>query len=201
MDSKTNNLPLIIGGVILLGGIAYGAYAYTQNSAGTTKEDMGMEKVAVMDKKMEEKGMEEKGTMMKDDGMMDKSGTEMGKEEEMTSNGTDGMEKKGETMTAGSYEAYSPEKLARAEAGDVVLFFHASWCPSCRGLNADIEKNMSAIPSDLTILKVDYDAETELKKKYGVTTQHTLVQVSADGTLIKKWSGGQALTNLVAQVQ
>lgn len=103
-------------------------------------------------------------------------------------------------MKSGSYEAYAPEKLMRAETGDVVLFFHASWCPSCRGLNADIEKNLSAIPSEVSILKVDYDTESELKKKYGVTYQHTLVQVTADGTLVKKWSGSPTLSSLVAEI-
>jgi len=103
--------------------------------------------------------------------------------------------------SAGSYEAYSPEKIAMAGAGDVVLFFHASWCPSCRVLNGDIEKNVGAIPAGVTILKTDYDKETELKKKYGVTTQHTLVQVDKDGNLIKKWSGGSKLENLLSQVQ
>ncbi len=102
---------------------------------------------------------------------------------------------------AGSYEAYAPEKLARAEQGDVVLFFHASWCPSCRGLNTDIEASRSDIPDGLTILKLDYDKETALKKKYGVTYQHTLVQVDKDGNLIKKWSGGGTLETIVSQVK
>lgn len=101
----------------------------------------------------------------------------------------------------GSYETYSAEKIAIAETGDVVLLFHASWCPSCRGLNSDIETNRSAIPAGVTILKIDYDKETELKKKYDVTTQHTLVQVDKDGNLIKKWSGGSKLENLLSQIQ
>lgn len=109
--------------------------------------------------------------------------------------------KKDTMMKAGSYEAYSAEKLAMAESGDVVLFFHAAWCPSCRGLNSDIEKEMAAIPEGVTILKLDYDKETELKKKYGVTTQHTLVQVDKDGNLIKKWSGGSTLGSVLAQIQ
>jgi len=88
-----------------------------------------------------------------------------------------------------------------AETGDVVLFFHASWCPSCKALNSDIEKNVGAIPAGVTILKTDYDKETELKKKYGVTTQHTLVQVDKDGNLIKKWSGGSKLENLLSEMQ
>jgi len=105
-------------------------------------------------------------------------------------------------VKAGSYEGYEASKIAMASATqDVVLFFHASWCPSCRALNGDIEKNVGAIPAGVTILKTDYDKETELKKKYGVTTQHTLVQVDKDGNLIKKWSGGSKLENLLSQVQ
>jgi hypothetical protein len=53
----------------------------------------------------------------------------------------------------------------------------------------------------VTILKTDYDKETELKKKYGVTYQHTLVQVDKSGNMIKKWSGGGTLDNLLSQIQ
>jgi thioredoxin 1 len=105
-----------------------------------------------------------------------------------------------ESNSPGSYESYAPEKVA-GSSGNVVLFFHASWCPSCRGLSRDIEDKLDAIPQDLTILKVDYDQETALKQKYGVTTQHTLVQVDGNGDLVRKWSGGSSLEKLVAQVQ
>lgn len=129
--------------------------------------------------------MEEKETMMKEDTAK-----------------TDNMVDKSDTMMkAGSYEAYSPDKLVRAETGDVVLFFHASWCPSCRGLNVSIESNLKSIPESVTILKTDYDKETDLKKKYGVTYQHTLVQVDKDGNMIKKWSGSSSLDNLLSQIQ
>ncbi|HNQ31789.1 MAG TPA: thioredoxin family protein [Candidatus Woesebacteria bacterium] len=105
------------------------------------------------------------------------------------------------TTTAGSYQVYSAEKIALAATNDVVMFFHAAWCPSCRALSQDIEQNLSAIPSGVVILKVDYDSETELKKKYGVTTQHTLVQVDQDGNQIKKWNGSPRLENLLSQIQ
>jgi len=105
-----------------------------------------------------------------------------------------------ENTTSGSFETYSADKIAAA-TGDVIIFFHATWCPSCRVLSNDIEKNANTIPAGTTILKADYDTETELKKKYGVTTQHTLVQVDIDGNLIKKWSGGSKLTNLLSEIQ
>jgi thiol:disulfide interchange protein len=99
--------------------------------------------------------------------------------------------------TAGTFETYSPEKLALANNGTVVLFFHADWCPSCRGLENDINAQLSQIPENTHILKLDYDTETELKKRYGVIRQHTLVVVDATGTELKKLTG---LTNTLDQV-
>ena len=111
------------------------------------------------------------------------------------------MDKEENKTAVGSYEAYSPEKISRAEMGDVVLFFHASWCPACRGLNSNIESNLGSIPEGVSILKTNYDEETALKKKYGVTYQHTLVQVDKDGNLIKKWSGSPSLDRLLSEIQ
>lgn len=171
------NKKVVIGIVIVaLIGIAGFAYA-----------SMGKSEKAMMD---------EKDTMMKDAAIVPGEDTGM-----MDKTMDEGMDKSETMMKKGSYEAYASEKIARAETGDVVLFFHASWCPSCRGLNADIEKNLDAIPSGVSILKVDYDKETELKKKYAVTYQHTLVQVDKDGNLIKKWSGTPSLSDLVSKIQ
>lgn len=97
----------------------------------------------------------------------------------------------------GTFQTYSADKLALAENGNVVLFFHADWCPSCRGLENNLNANLSGIPANTHILKLDFDSETELKKKYGVVRQHTLVMVDADGNEIKKLTG---LTNTLDQV-
>ncbi len=95
-------------------------------------------------------------------------------------------------MKVGSYEEYAPEKIATASVThDIVLFFRASWCPTCPAVDADIKANLSKIPSDLTILDVNYDNSASLKQKYGVTYQHTFVQVDSAGTEITKWNGGQ----------
>ena len=106
-----------------------------------------------------------------------------------------------ETMVvgAGTYEAYAPEKLSRAETGRVVLFFRASWCPTCRAVDKDIRAHLGDIPADLSILDVDYDNSSALKQKYGVTYQHTFVEVDKDGNLLKKWTGSPTLSALVAQ--
>ncbi|HLP43976.1 MAG TPA: thioredoxin family protein [Candidatus Nanoarchaeia archaeon] len=103
--------------------------------------------------------------------------------------------------TKGSYETYSSEKITRAENGKVVLFFFAAWCPTCRQLDANISSSLSTIPDGTTILKTDYDSETALKKKYGVTYQHTLVQVDADGNMIAKWAGSPTLASLLQNIK
>lgn len=103
----------------------------------------------------------------------------------------------GENEQAGSYEEYSPEKVSNSE-GKIVLFFKANWCPTCRALDVNIKSNLSNIPSDVIILEVDYDNSTELKQKYGVTYQHTLVQVDQEGNQLAKWSGSQTLDAIIS---
>lgn len=120
----------------------------------------------------------------------------------MTAQDEAGAKPTGEMMMqAGSYEPYGPEKIAKATTGNVVLFFKASWCPTCRAVHADIQSHLKDIPSNLTILDLDYDNSAALKQKYGVVYQHTFVQVDAQGNSIKKWSGSPTLAALVAQVK
>lgn len=104
-------------------------------------------------------------------------------------------------MKAGEYRDYDASLLSRADSGKVVLFFHASWCPTCKVLNSVLNASLSDIPEDVTILKVDYDSSTELKKKYGITYQHTLVQVDSRGNQLTKWSGGSDLDSILTKLQ
>lgn len=99
------------------------------------------------------------------------------------------------TVVKGLYRSYGESELAKvAEGARVVLFFNASWCPTCQ--TVDKELLSSTIPDNLVILSVDYDSATELRKKYLVTYQHTFVEVDADGNMIQKWSGG-GLENII----
>ena len=82
---------------------------------------------------------------------------------------------------SGSYQEYSAEKIAASDAEHILLFFHATWCPSCRALDTDITTNSDEIPAGVEIYKVDYDTKTALKQQYGVTTQHSIIEINADG--------------------
>lgn len=92
--------------------------------------------------------------------------------------------------TSGMYKTYSESELAMVKDGHkAVLFFNASWCPTCQSTVKDIEANKMKIDSKVHIYSVDYDSNTALRQKYGVTSQHTFVEVDKVGTLIKKTTG------------
>lgn len=92
----------------------------------------------------------------------------------------------------GSYKTYSPATVeAEQAAGNkVVLFFHAPWCPFCKAADSAFNSRLSDLPSGVALLKTDYDSSTELKQKYGVTYQHTFVQIDSNENQVTKWNGG-----------
>ena len=181
--------------VFLVVAVIFGGWWLSQSKSSDSDRAMMDEKTS-----MEKKDMAPKT----DDAMMPASGDAM-MEKDSAMMPKDGamMEKPMESgmMMGGQYVAYDAAKLAFAKEGKVVLFFRASWCPTCRALDADIKSNLSQIPKNVLILDVDYDKSAELKKQYGVTYQHTLVQVDADGKMIAKWSGSEGLAALLAQVK
>lgn len=85
---------------------------------------------------------------------------------------------------AGKYIDYSAEVLNETQ-GTKLLFFHASWCPQCRAIEASI--NATAIPAGVTIFKVDYDSHQALRQKYGVTLQTTFVKVNDAGEKVDSY--------------
>lgn len=165
-------------------------------------EDTMTNETSMEDTSMKDESMKDDEAMMDtsmEDSMMEKPDDAMMKEEDVMMEEKDAMME--DAMSSGGiYTDYDASKISFASKGDVVLFFHAEWCPSCRTLDADINKSLDDIPDDVLILKVDYDTEVELKKAYGVTYQHTLVQVDQDGKLIAKWPGGSTLESILEEL-
>jgi thiol-disulfide isomerase/thioredoxin len=90
----------------------------------------------------------------------------------------------GNYVTLAEYNA-DPSKHADAKK---VYFFHASWCSICQGIDKEINADHSSVPSGVTLIKTDFDKETDLRKKYGVTTQYTFVQVDSTGNETAQWT-------------
>ena len=81
------------------------------------------------------------------------------------------------------------DAMMLAESKPTVLFFYANWCPTCQAtmkeLNASPEKMRR-----INLLIVDYDNSRDLQQKFGITYQHTFVQIDTTGMAVKKWNGG-----------
>ena len=191
---KSGNTVYTIIGIILLLALAFVFFGNTKDKDIINDNDSMMESEGQMMQQDKGKMMQENEVMMKEDSVMMKESEN--KADISMQSGDDAIMTK-----SGTYEMYSSEKLSMAEKGKVVIFFKADWCPTCRALDADIKANMEKIPEGVAILEVDYDKSNDLKKKYGVTTQHTLVQVDADGKLISKWSGSSNLSELLTKIQ
>ena len=78
----------------------------------------------------------------------------------------------------GAYLDYADDVIS-ATPGAKALFFHASWCPNCRAL--DEQLRTEGAPDGLTVFKVDYDERSDLRQRYGVTLQTTIVFVDDAG--------------------
>ena len=177
-----NKTLLIVGGLLVISVLGFVSYS----------ANMEMKQKTAME--AESKMMAEKEAMMKKDGESMESGEAMMKKDGESMESGEAMMKK----DVGMYTQYSAEKLALAKENKVVIFFAASWCPSCRALDSEI--NAAGVKSGVVILKADYDTEKVLKAKYAVTSQHTLVQVDATGNQIAKWSGG-GLANIYTKIK
>lgn len=133
------------------------------------------------------------------DNVMEKTVPEVAMEKETPVEVKDTMEVKDSMEVAvpvvkgtSNYLDYS-EKVMKAEleAGQkVVLFFHAKWCPFCVKADKAFMSSTDEIPVGVTVLKIDFDTEKEMAKKYGVTYQHTFVQLDKNLESVTKWVSG-----------
>lgn len=100
-------------------------------------------------------------------------------------------------MSGSRYVDYSKKALDNAVDKRRVLFFYANWCPTCRPTDINFKENISKIPEDVIVIRVNYNdtdtdqEEKDLAQKYGITYQHSFVQIDSQGNRITAWNGGQ----------
>ncbi len=102
--------------------------------------------------------------------------------------------------TQSRYMPYSKAAFEASRGKKRVYFFFAPWCPTCVPTDKEFQANLGKIPEDIVLFRTDYDSSTELKKQYGITYQHTFVQVDEDGNAVKKWNGG-GIEELIANTR
>lgn len=103
------------------------------------------------------------------------------------------------SQSAGARYVEYPQGIVNGEgvSNRRVLFFYASWCPFCRPADVEFRERMNEIPNDVTVIRVNYndsdtdEGEKSLARQYGVTYQHTFVQIDPDGTAVTTWNGGK----------
>ncbi len=188
-NCKSNMTWMVVIVLVVIGAVAY--YVYGMNETQNTtpnKNNMMTGSDAMM----------KKNAMMKDDSAM-MAETSMEKKNAMMKK--DDAPKMMAPIGSVGYMDYSPELATSAmkSGKTVVLFFAASWCPSCKALDKTIQADLGSIPADTLVLKVDYDTSAELKKQYGVVTQHTTVVLGTDGTLKSKKIGAQSVAEVVGK--
>jgi thiol-disulfide isomerase/thioredoxin len=155
----------IVAALVILGGGAAAFVATRGNESSNNQAQTSKSTGDAMEKK--------------DSEVMEKTDEAMEKHDDTA------MMKKAESYTTlaefeGHKDNYNDQKK--------VLFFHASWCPICKSIDEDITSDTSQIPSGTSFIKTDFDTSTELRQKYGVTTQYTFVQIDNNGNEIAQWS-------------
>jgi thiol-disulfide isomerase/thioredoxin len=112
----------------------------------------------------------------------------------LTSEGNTVEEASSEATSGLGYVEYSEQALADAANSKRLVFFHAPWCSTCNFFEGQIEEK--GVPADVTILKVDFDNDTDTKKKYGVTVQSTFVLLNDNGEVERTWPFAQGLSSI-----
>jgi thioredoxin 1 len=179
-------VPVLLVGVMVLSSCSLLSPKTERDDAMKLEWMMPKEDNQAVDAMMKKTEENSDSMMKKDDTAMEKTDDSMMKKED------DAMMKK----EVSGYTTYNASAVSDALASgkNVILFFHAPWCPTCKAADANFLKETA--PANTVVFKTDYDSNTDLKKKYGVTYQHTFVSLNADGSMKKKLSGADNFAEL-----
>lgn len=98
-----------------------------------------------------------------------------------------------------SYETYAAAAEKYSDS-NVVLFYNAYWCSTCKAARDGFEAGLSEMPEDLTIVLVDFDENTEMRKKHDVIVQHTFIQIDSAGKELQRWYGSTTVAEIVEKI-
>jgi thiol:disulfide interchange protein len=79
---------------------------------------------------------------------------------------------------AADFQDYSPAAFANAQASGrpILIDVAASWCPVCAAQHKVMQKiTAGGAQPDLLVLRVDYDTQKPIWKKFGAQKQSTLI--------------------------
>lgn len=146
--------------------------------------------------------------MKKDEVVMEKKEESMEKTNTTVDSSDSAMKKTDDKMMAegGQYVPFTQAAYDGASGKKRVLYFYANWCPTCKPIDIELTANTAKIPADIAIFRVNYNdtdtdaADKALAQEYGITYQHTFVQVDDQGNEIAKWNGG-GLDKIVSSVK
>ncbi len=100
---------------------------------------------------------------------------------------------------SGMYGDYNGSDIANFER--TILFFTAPWCPSCTEAENDVEINQEKIPTNVAVVRVDFDNNNELRERYHVEKQHTFVLVDKNGKEISQWNNSETLGEIIDNIK
>lgn len=79
---------------------------------------------------------------------------------------------------AAEFKDYTPAAFAKAQASGrpILIDVAASWCPVCAAQHKAMQKiTANGAQPDLLVLRVDYDKQKPVWKKFGAQKQSTLI--------------------------
>lgn len=92
----------------------------------------------------------------------------------------------------GYVDAYSDIEIVNAIIGNgdkSLIFFYASWCGFCQAKDVVLESLYSENSYAISTYKVNYDDADDLKARYEVATQDTVVLIDGEGNAEQMLSG------------
>lgn len=92
-------------------------------------------------------------------------------------------------------QTFQQDVIERSKSTPVVVDFWADWCGPCKALAPVLEQAVSARDGEVTLAKVDVDANQSLAAEYGIRGIPA-VKAFRDGQMVSEFVGAQSLPTI-----